>query len=270
LRGDDLILKDLFVRVGSGRLSASGEWNTRLDGKFRAQFVGDFQDAVRLGKAFGVPVTFDGSGPLMFDVQSNGTRAGTVATVSVKKGTFNWGSGPAAIQELVIDAALNGTQLTVSRISGNVASGGVIGAFSAKGAATVPELTLTAITGELMLDEAKFTLSGIPVEQQRPSRFQFANGNLAMADVSWLVAENPLVFGGTVGIAADDPPLDLSVKGLVDLRVLSALTSTIAFDGTANIDTRLPARRPSRDWTAESCLTMARSRSPSPVWCCRS
>ncbi len=56
LRGDDVTLKDLFVRVGSGRLSASGEWNTRLDGNFRAQFAGDFQDAVRLGKAFGVPV----------------------------------------------------------------------------------------------------------------------------------------------------------------------------------------------------------------------
>ena len=62
LRGDDVTLKDLFVRVGSGRLSASGEWNTRLDGNFRAQFLGDFQDAVRLGKAFGVPVSVDGAG----------------------------------------------------------------------------------------------------------------------------------------------------------------------------------------------------------------
>ena len=64
-----MTLKDLFVRVGSGRLSASGQWNTRLDGNFRAQFAGDFQDAVRLGKAFGVPVTFDGSGPMQFDLQ---------------------------------------------------------------------------------------------------------------------------------------------------------------------------------------------------------
>ena len=60
-----------------------------------------------------------------------------------------------------------------------------------------------------------------------------------MADVSWLVAENPLTFGGTVGIAAEDPPLDLSVKGLVDLRVLSALTSAVAFDGNANVNTRI-------------------------------
>ena len=53
-----------------------------------------------------------------------------------------------------------------------------------------------------------------------------------MADVSWLVAKNPLVFGGTVGFAADDPPLNLSVKGLVDLRVLSAFVSTLASTAT--------------------------------------
>ena len=34
LKGDEVELKDLFVRVGSGRLSASGRWNTRLDGNF--------------------------------------------------------------------------------------------------------------------------------------------------------------------------------------------------------------------------------------------
>jgi len=57
LRGDDVTLKDLSVRVGSGWLTASGEWNTRLDGTFQGQFAGDFQDAIRMGRAFGVPVT---------------------------------------------------------------------------------------------------------------------------------------------------------------------------------------------------------------------
>jgi hypothetical protein len=198
LRGDDLVLKDLFARVGSGRLSASGEWNTRLDGKFRAQYLGDFQDVVRLGKAFGVPVTFDGSGPLMFDVQSNGTRAGTVATVSVKNGTFNWGKGPAAVQELVIDAALNGTQLTVSESP----------AMSHRAASSAPlrdgrgDRSRTDAGfhhRELVLDAAKFTVSGIPVEQQRPSRFQFTK-----AISQWPTCRGgrrePAAFGGTVGL----------------------------------------------------------------------
>jgi outer membrane protein insertion porin family len=236
LRDGQFALKDVFVRVGSGRLGASGEWNSRLDGTFRAQYAGDFQDAIRLGKVFGVPMTFDGSGPLSFDLQSNGTRLGTAGTLALKNGTFNWGGGPHAVQGLDIGAALNGESLTVSRIAGNVATGGIVGSFSASGKARLPELTLAAIDGDLVLDAAKFTFSGIPVEQQRPSRIEFSNGSLAVADAAWLVAENPLAFGGSVGFAAEDPPLDLTVKGLVDLRVLSALVSTIAFDGTANVN----------------------------------
>jgi len=239
LRGDDVKLKDLFVRVGSGRLTASGEWNTRLDGNFRAQFAGDFQDAIRLGKAFGVPAGIDGSGAMQFDLRSNGSRLGTVGTLGITKGTFGWVGAASAVQDLNINAALNGEQLTIDRIDGNVATGGIVGSFSAKGAAKLPELTLAAVDGAIVLDSAKFTFSGIPVEQQRPSRIEFAKGNVTMADVSWLVAQNPLTFGGTVGFAADDPPLDLSVKGLVDLRILSALTSAVAFDGDADVNTRI-------------------------------
>ena len=66
-----------------------------------------------------------------------------------------------------------------------------------------------------------------------------SKGNLQITDASWLVAQNPLTFAGTVGIAAEDPPLNLSVQGLVDLRVLSALTSAVAFDGNADVNTRI-------------------------------
>jgi outer membrane protein insertion porin family len=239
LKGDDVELRDLFVRVGSGRLSASGRWNTKLDGVFKAEFAGDFQDAIRLGKAFGVPMTFDGTGPLTVNLQSNGTRLGTVGTLSLQNGTFNWGAGPHAVQALTVDAALKGEQLAVSRITGNVATGGIVGSFSASGAARLPELTLSAIDGALTIDAAKFTFSGIPVEQRRPSRIDFANGTATIADAVWSVAENALQFGGSVGFGAEDPPLKLSLKGLVDLRVLSAFVSTVAFDGTANVNTRI-------------------------------
>ena len=239
LRGSDVTLQDLNMRVGAGRLSASGEMNTRLDGKFRGTFDGEFKDAIRLGKAFGVPAAFDGTGPLSVRLESTGSRAGTIATLTLKNGTFNWGAGPAAIKNLNVDAALNGESLTVSRITGNVASGGVVGDFSASARAKVPTLELAAIDGELIVDEARFTFSGIPVAQQRPSRFQFAKGTVTAADVVWSVASNPLTLAGSVGFAAADPPLDLSVKGLVDLRVLSAFVSSVGFDGSANVDTRI-------------------------------
>lgn len=237
LRGDDVTLKDLNLRIGSGRLSASGEWNTRLDGTFQGQFTGDFQDALRLGRAFGVPATFDGSGAMSLDLRSNGSRAGTLATLSLKAGTFNWGGGPHAVTNLNVDGVLQGESLTVSRLSGEVASGGVVGSFSATARAAVPVLELSAISGDLTVDAARFTFSGIPVEQQRPSRVEFARGSLAVADVSWSVANNPLVIGGSVGFAAEDPPLNLAVRGLIDLRVLSAFVSTLAFDGTADVNT---------------------------------
>jgi autotransporter translocation and assembly factor TamB len=239
LRGDDVILKDLFMRVGSGQLTASGAWNTRLDGKFRAQFAGDLQDAIRLGKAFGVPMSIDGTGAMLFDLTSNGSRLGTSGTLAIKNGTFGWVGAPAAVQDLNVNAALDGEQLTVERITGNVATGGVVGSFSAKGSARVPQLTLAAVEGAIVMDSAKFTFSGIPVEQQRPSRFEFLKGSLTVAGVTWNVAENPIQFGGTIGVAEKDPSLDLSVKGLVDLRILSALTSAVAFDGSANVDTRI-------------------------------
>lgn len=239
MRGDDLVLKDLFVRVGSGRLSAAGEWNTKLDGNFRAQFAGDFQDVIRLGKAFGVPVSFDGAGAMQFDLKSNGSRLGTSGTLAIKNGTFGWVGAPAGVQELNVNAALNGEQLTIEGITGSVATGGIVGSFAAKGSGRLPELTLAAADGVLVLDSAKFTFSGIPVEQQRPSRIELSRGVLTMADVSWSVAQNPLVFGGSIGLSAEDPALDLSVKGLIDLRILSALTSTLAFHGDADVDTRI-------------------------------
>lgn len=254
LRGDDLALKDLSVRVGSGRLSASGSWHTRLDGPskpqtaqhpgrlegaLQAQFAGDLQDALRLGKAFGVPVSIDGSGPMQFDLRSNGTRLGTSGTLSITNGMLGWVNAAAAVQSFNITATLNGEQLEIDRITGAVAAGGIVGNFSATGAARLPGLSLAAIDGGVTLDEARFTFSGIPVEQQRPSRFVLSKSTLEMADLSWTVAENPLLFGGAITIGAEDPALDLSLKGLIDLRVLSALTSAVGFDGNAEVNARV-------------------------------
>lgn len=240
LRGDDVTLEGLDMKIGAGKLTASGAWNTSLTGRFQGNFAGDFQDAIRMGRAFGVPVTVDGSGAMSIDFRSSGNRATTVARLTVKDGTFGWVGAPASVQQLNVEAALDGESLAVSRITGNVASGGVVGNFSASGRARVPTLELAAIDGDLTIDAAKFTLSGIPVEQQRTSFFRFANGTVTASDVNWLIAENPLELSGSVKFAPDpDPALNLSVNGLVDLRVLSAFVSTIAFDGSARVDAQV-------------------------------
>jgi outer membrane protein assembly factor BamA/autotransporter translocation and assembly factor TamB len=237
LRGNDVTLKGLDMRVGAGKLIASGEWTTRLDGKFQGNFTGEFQDAIRMGRAFGAPMTIDGKGALSVDFQSSGNRATTVAKLTLKDGLLGWVGVPSAVQHLNVEAAMDGESLTVSRIAGTVASGGVVGDFSASGRAKLPTLELAAIDGEFTVDTAKFTLSGIPVEQQRASFFRFANGTVTASDVNWLVAENALELSGSVVFAPNpDPALDLSVNGVIDLRVLSAFVSTIAVDGTAKVD----------------------------------
>ena len=90
------------------------------------------------------------------------------------------------------------------------------------------------------MDAAKFSLAGVPVAQQRPSRVSFAGGRATIADGVWQVADNPLTFGGGVDFGAKpSPALDLAVKGLLDLRVLSAFATSVAYDGSANVDARL-------------------------------
>ena len=113
LRGDDVTLKDLFVRVGSGRLSASGEWNTRLDGNFRAQYAGDFQDAIRLGKAFGVPATSTAAARMQFDLQSTAAASAPAARWRSRTAPSVGSARPRAVQDLNVNAALNGEQLTI-------------------------------------------------------------------------------------------------------------------------------------------------------------
>ncbi len=239
MQGDDVTLKQLSLRMGEGLLTASGQWSPRRDGAFQGRFTGSFRDAIRMGRAFAVPVAVDGTGALSVDFRSDGSRAGSQAKLTLQHGTFTWGDGPPAVTDLNVDGALAGESLTVSRIAGDVASGGVVGSFSATARAHVPSLDLAAITGELTMDSARFTFSGIPVEQQRPSRVEFARGTVAVADVLWSVANNPITLDGSIGVAAEDPPLNLAIQGLVDLRVLSAFVSTVAFDGTADLNTRI-------------------------------
>lgn len=64
VRGTDVSVDSLDMKIGAGRLTASGEWTKAMDGQVRGSFDGDFQDAIRMGRAVGLPEAFDGTGPL--------------------------------------------------------------------------------------------------------------------------------------------------------------------------------------------------------------
>ena len=91
LRGDDVTLKDLFVRVGSGRLSASGAVEhaprRQLPRAVCRRLPGC--DSPRQGvRRAGHAST--AAAPMQFDLRSNGSRLGTVGTLAIKNGTFGW------------------------------------------------------------------------------------------------------------------------------------------------------------------------------------
>ena len=191
-----------------------------------------------------------------------------MGTLSLQNGTFNWGAGP-HVQALTVDAALKGAQLTVFLITGNVATGGIVGSFSARRCGAYAGATLSAIDGALTIDAAKFTFSGILVEQRRPSRIDFGRGIATIADAEWSVAENALQFGGSVGFAAEDPLLNLSLNGLVDC-VLSAFGQAWRSTARQTSTRSSKAPWPDRCSTAASCSTTRKWRWPSRAWCCLS
>ena len=69
-------------------------------------------------------------------------------------------------------------------LDGRLATGAATGDFG-HGKATIPR-SAAAIDGELTLDAAKLTLSGVPVSQQRP-RARKLQGTISVADATWIV-----------------------------------------------------------------------------------
>jgi hypothetical protein len=121
------------------------------------------------------------------------------------------------VQDLNVNAALNGEQLTIERITGNVATGGIVGSFSAKGAAKVPQLTSPRSTAPSCSTRrsSRFSASGRAaaavalrfLERQRHDRRRDVAG--CRESRARLAAQSA---------SPRDPPLEPAVKGLVDLR----------------------------------------------------
>ncbi len=101
----------------------------------------------------------------------------------------------------------------------------------------VASLDPRGLRGTLVLDEAALTAAGVPITQVRPSRLSMAGGTLSFDDVVFS-AGTPVVIGGTVAFG-EVTALDVTLRGIPDLRPLSVLSPGMALDGAARMDLRI-------------------------------
>ncbi len=228
------------LAVGKGKLTAAGTWTNQANQQFEGTYAGTVEDATSIAHAFSLPTSLDGTGNLTASFKWTGDPNRASGTFTLREGSVATLRGPAPITGLEIDAKLDGQALTVSRVAGHVGTDQIDGGFSAHASAKLPDLKIDAAVGEITLDDASFTMSGVPVAQQRPSRVTFANGVFTASDVAWNVADSPVVITGTTTLkAGEETMLDLGVKGQSDLRILTAIFPTIGFDGTGDIDAKV-------------------------------
>ena len=97
------------------------------------------------------------------------------------------------------------------------------------------------LRGELTLPHAELTAAGVPIAQRRPTRFELRDGRVEIAAWEWDTAGNNLTLAGHVSVA-DDPDLDVTATGQLDLRILGAVLGRAAASGGATLDARLHGR----------------------------
>jgi outer membrane protein insertion porin family len=110
------------------------------------------------------------------------------------------------------------------------------GTLSATLDARITRASLEGVAGTLVLDEASFTIAGVPVNQAQPSILEFDNGVLSARQVTFHAGGGPMTVTGTARLVpTDQQTLNLNVKGSADLRILSAFAPAIATDGNAAV-----------------------------------
>lgn len=236
-RGERLAVSDLTLRVGTGQLAVSGDWSPTHDGRLAGRFDGRVAEVLKLAHAIGLVPGVEADGTLALSVVSTGEPSGTTATLALRDGAIGAADAAGGLRGIEVDAALAGESLTIARLAGRLAADRATGEFSAHAAARVPAFEIAAISGSLVVDSAPFVLAGVDVSPAAHFRVDMTRGVVTLTDARWIVADSPLTATGTIDVSRPGSvPLDVSLKGLVDLRVLSAFVPALAFDGTASLD----------------------------------
>ena len=102
----------------------------------------------------------------------------------------------------------------------------VVGEVGVEVALEADRLALTELRGSVELTALELVVAGLPVTQQRPTRFALSDQRLTVDSLAWQLAdaENALTLGGTVDLVPE-PTADLTLAGVADLRVLNAFTA---------------------------------------------
>ena len=120
------------------------------------------------------------------------------------------------------------------------------------------------LRGELTLSHAELTTAGVPIAQRLPTRFELRDSRVEIAAWEWGAAENNLTLSGHVSIA-DDPELDVTATGQLDLRILGAVLGLAATGGGATLDARLHGRASAPQLTGSIALEDAALRIAEPA-----
>ena len=198
-----------------------------------------------------------GTLPAIRDLLLDATFNGTTLNVTQFTGRWQEGAieGTASIPRAVLEARETGgpalppgqAGFAKLRISGLTASSfgpwlsnatlaAITGRLSATLDARITRASLEGIAGTLVMDEAAFTVAGVKVAQTHPSIFELSGGVVSARDVTFDAGGGPLTITGTARIVpTDKQTLNLDIKGMADLTILSAFAPTIATDGDAKV-----------------------------------
>ena len=94
--------------------------------------------------------------------------------------------------------------------------------------------SLNAVRGQLILDRVDLVVSGIPLNQQQPTRVDVANGRAHIAQWNWGTGDNRLSLSGGVQFEGGQA-LDISLGGAMDLRMLGAFLPGVTTGGRATL-----------------------------------
>ncbi len=142
--------------------------------------------------------------------------------------------------------------------------GSIDGLVSATLVAEATGLAVEQATATLTLDEARFSLQGIPLAQARPTVVQLDAGTLSVKDVLFSGPNTDLAVDGEARLTGDDAGLDVQLRGITALALLQPFVEGMAPGGRAEIDLRASGPLDSPQVQGQVLLTDASLRVAEP------